>query len=538
MRGMMQNSPLSLPMLISRMEHQFRHKRVTTEQAGYTTTATYGDVAKRVRLLAGVLDQLDVPAAARVGTFGWNTQRHLELYMAVPCTGRVLHTINHRLFAEQITFIVNDAQDDLLFVDRSILPVIWPLVDSFESVRLIVVVDDGADVPIPRDARIRDYETLLSAAIEAPRPFAVEDDRSAAALCYTSGTTGQPKGVLYDHRSIVLHALLLQTADAFGLREADVIMPVVPMFHVNAWGLPYAALMCGADLVMPGTATRPEQLIEQIHRNKVTFTAAVTTVWRSCLAYLDGRDLSSLRYIVCGGGAVPTSLSATYESKVGLPLRNAWGMTETSPVVTSARTSTVHSDLTPEQTLEILSEPGTPLPTTELRLMREDGTVAPWDGESSGELQVSGPTIAATYFSRQGPLDAATADGWLRTGDVATIDGAGHLRIVDRTKDLIKSGGEWISSVELENEIMADPRVSEAAVIAVTDQKWGERPLACVVPAHGCDLSPRDVHDHLRGRVANWWIPEEVLILNEIPKTATGKFSKVALRQSISSRVR
>ncbi|MBY4576082.1 long-chain fatty acid--CoA ligase [Gordonia paraffinivorans] len=533
MLGQMQDRPLALPMLINRIENQYRAKTVTTEQIGHTVSTTYGELATRIRALAGVLDDLKVPREARVGTFGWNTQRHLELYLAVPCTERILHTINHRLFAEQLTFIVNDAADDVLFVDRSILETIWPVVDTFTTVRHIIVMDDGADFPLPDDPRILDYETLLSAATPHRGPFHVAEERTAAALCYTSGTTGQPKGVLYDHRSIVLHALTLQLADSFALSESDTIMPVVPMFHVNAWGLPYAALMCGADLVMPGTATRPEQLLDQIERHQVTFTAAVTTVWRNAAPFLDGRDLSSLRHIVCGGGAVPVSLSRLYHERIGQPLRNAWGMTETSPVVTSARISTAEATDDTEQQLVLLAGPGPALPLTELRLMLDDGTLAPHDGHTRGELQVAGPTIAGGYFGLTHRSDAITEDGWLRTGDVATIDEHGQLRIVDRTKDLIKSGGEWISSVELENEIMAHPGVVEAAVIAVPDDRWGERPMACVVPVTEGGLSSEDVREFLRDRVASWWIPEQIRVIEEIPKTATGKFSKVTLREKM-----
>ncbi|QXW00467.1 MULTISPECIES: long-chain fatty acid--CoA ligase [Rhodococcus] len=538
MLGLMQDRALSLPLLMNRMEKLHSHKHVITEQIGYRMISNQGEIATRIRSLAAVLDRLKVPKEARVGTFGWNTQRHLELYMAVPCTSRILHTINHRLFAEQLTFIVNDAQDDVLFVDRSILEVIWPVVKTFETVRHIVVMDDGADFRLPDDPRLHDYETLLRTTPPVSYDFEIPDDRTAAALCYTSGTTGQPKGVLYDHRSIILHAMMLQIADSFALSESDTIMPIVPMFHVNAWGLPYAALMCGAELVMPGTSTRPEQLIEQLDRHRVTFAAAVTTVWRNAAPFLEAGDLSSLRHIVSGGGAVPVSLSRLYREKLGLPLRNAWGMTETSPVVTSSRLDSVDQTLGEEQQLELLASPGPSLPLTELRLMREDGTLAAHDGTSTGELQVAGPTIAGGYFGLTDTTDAMSADGWLRTGDVATIDARGQLRIVDRTKDLIKSGGEWISSVELENEIMADPRVAEAAVIAIAHEQWGERPMACVVPTLERDLTGEDIRTFLRGRVASWWIPEEILVIDEIPKTATGKFSKVALREQVSTRVR
>ncbi|URN03266.1 long-chain fatty acid--CoA ligase [Actinomadura madurae] len=533
--GMMQDRPLVLSDLLERMEVRYRGKRVVTTQTGRVLEATFGEIAHRVRRLAAVLDALGVPAGARVGTFGWNTQRHLELYVAVPSTGRILHTINHRLFSEQLAFIVDDAADDVLFVDRSLLPVVWPLVESFRTVRFVVVMDDGDPAEIPDDPRIRDYERLLAEAVPVTDDgFPVHDERTAAALCYTSGTTGLPKGVLYDHRSILLHALMLQTADAFALSESDVIMPVVPMFHVNAWGLPYAALMCGAELVMPGTATAPAELVKQIERRRVTFTAAVTTVWRGALPHLDGHDLSSLRHIVCGGGAVPLSLSRAYDEAIGQPLRNGWGMTETSPVATSAYLSD-RAARNRDREREALARPGVALPLVRLRVVDDKGRALPWDGRSAGELQVAGATVAAAYYGRSGERAAGsfTEDGWLRTGDVATIAPDGQLRIVDRTKDLVKSGGEWISSVELENEIMSHPDVLEAAVIAVPDEKWDERPLACVVTVPGASLSEHDVQEYLRGRVARWWVPEQVLLIDEIPKTATGKFSKAALREAV-----
>jgi acyl-CoA synthetase (AMP-forming)/AMP-acid ligase II len=530
MLGLMQDRPLSLPMLVSRAEQVFAHKRVVSADVAGETTASWGEVCGRARALAQVLDRLGVPGDARVGTFAWNSRRHVELYLAVPCSGRVLHTINHRLFGEQLRYIVNDAADDVLFVDRSILATIWPLVDDFPTVRHIVVMDDGDPTPIPDDPRVLDYERLL--AEEAPRPggFAVEDENRAAALCYTSGTTGNPKGVLYSHRSIVLHALLLTMTDTFALGERDVVMPIVPMFHVNAWGLPYAAMVCGADLVLPGPMMRPPDLAAQMARHRVTFGGAVATIWRGLLPELDQHDLSALRMVVCGGGAVDEALSEAYQRLLGLPMTNAWGMTETSPVVTVSRVSTAHDHLTPEQQRELVGTPGPPVPLTELRIVDDDGAEVPWDGTTPGELQAAGATIASGYFGAQPAPEAFTADGWLRTGDVATIDQLGYVRIVDRSKDLVKSGGEWISSVDLENAIMSHPHVAEAAVIGVDDPRWGERPLAYVVPRPETQLTADDIREHLRDRVAQWWIPERVEFLPEIPKTATGKFSKQTLR--------
>jgi fatty-acyl-CoA synthase len=530
MRGLMQDRPLTVPTLLARAETSFGHKRVITGGAE-DTVATWAEVAPRVRRLARVLDALGVPEGACVGTFAWNSQRHLELYLGIPSSGRVLHTVNHRLYGEQVTFIVNDAADDVLFVDRTILPVVWPLVSSFETVRYVVVMDDGGDMPLPDDPRVLDYEELLGQHTDQPLATSIRDENTAASLCYTSGTTGNPKGVLYSHRSVVLHSLLLLGADVFALSEKDVVAPIVPMFHVNAWGLPYAVAQCGADLVLPGPATSSEDLVALLARHRVTFTAAVATVWRDMLPSLPGHDLSSMRHIACGGGAVDDALSRRYEESIGIPLTNAWGMTETSPVVTTSRLGTVHRDLTGERRRLLLGSPGPAVPLTEMRVVSDDGVEQPRDGETPGELQVAGATIASSYFGADRGADSFTADGWLRTGDVATIDEWGYLRIVDRTKDLVKSGGEWISSVQLENAIMTDPRVREAAVIGVLDPRWGERPVACVVPSPGVELTAEDVREHLRDRVASWWVPERIELMSEIPKTATGKWSKQALRQ-------
>lgn len=517
MRGLMQDRPLDVASLMRRASGVFAHKRVITNTAVDEVAATWGEVVSRARRLAGVLDALGVPPGARVGTFGWNSQRHLELYLAVPSSGRVLHTLNHRLFADELTWILADAADDVLFVDRSLLPTVWSVAWGAASVRHVVVMDDGGDEPIP--AGVLSYEELLGSS-PAAGP-AVVDETDAAALCYTSGTTGRPKGVLYSHRSIVLHTLLLLAADSFAISERDVVMPIVPMFHVNAWGLPYAAAMAGADLVLPGPRMTPGDLASQLTRHHVTVTAAVPAIWRGLEPLLPGLDLSSLRMAVSGGSALPESLARTYAG-AGVPLSSSWGMTETSPLVTCAR---------PDDPLDVRILPGRPVPLTEVRLIGEDGDVVAHDGVTPGEVQVSGPTVAGGYFGDTAA--SLSEDGWLRTGDVGTIDPGGYLRIVDRTKDLVKSGGEWISSVTLENEIMAHPDVVEAAVVAVPDHRWGERPLACVVVASGRTLTADELREHLTGRVASWWVPDEFRFVAEIPKTATGKFAKVALRRSL-----
>ncbi|GGC89657.1 long-chain-fatty-acid--CoA ligase [Tersicoccus solisilvae] len=534
MLGLMQDHPLSMPLLVDRLEQRFARKTVVTSTVEGRTVATFAEVAERVRRLAGALDALAVPASAPVATLGWNSQRHLELYLAVPSAGRVLHTINQRLAPADIEYIVNDAADDVIVVDRSLLDALWPLVDRLPTVRHIVVMDDGAGPALPRDPRVVDYEALIASAAPAAT-LSVPDERSAAALCYTSGTTGRPKGVLYDHRSIVLHALSFLFADTFGLGEADVVMPIVPMFHANAWGLPYAAILAGASLVLPGRAATPGRLADLVEHERVTVSGAVTTVWLSMLPHLRGRDLAALRRLANGGGHLPLELARQYLDELGVPLVGTWGMTEASPLVTSARTP-ARTDVrpaggTPPERLAALCAAGYPSPLVGVRLARADGTLAPHDGVASGELQINGPTVAAGYVGVDA-TDTITADGWLRTGDVGVIDPDGCVHVVDRLKDLIKSGGEWIGSAELENAVLTHPGVEEAAVVARPDETWGERPVAYVVERPGAGLTGAAIRSHLEGRVARWWIPEDVLIVTDIPRTPTGKIAKRQLREA------
>ncbi|MET1087519.1 MAG: long-chain fatty acid--CoA ligase [Arthrobacter sp.] len=534
MLGLMQDRPLTTLMLLERLEGAFAGKTVVTGPFPERKEATYGEVARRVRQLAGALDALEVPNSARVATLGWNSQSHLELYLAVPSSGRVLHTINHRLAPGDIQYIVNDAEDDVLFVDRSMLDELWPIVDRLPTVRHFVVMN-GPGRTVPQDPRILHYEPLLDSADPAA-VLAVPEERSAAALCYTSGTTGRPKGVLYDHRSIILHAMSLLFGDVFALGAADVVMPIVPMFHANAWGLPYAAALSGASLVLPGRTSAPEKLAELMEQERITVSAAVTTVWRDLLPHLRGRDVSMLRRLANGGGPLPVDLIREYIEDLGVPVVGTWGMTEASPLLTSVPTP--DRDRLPasgqprEDWLAALSAPGYPSPLVQIRLERPDGSLAPHDGTSTGELQARGPTIAAGYFGASDGSEAFTEDGWLKTGDVGTIDPDGCVHVVDRLKDLIKSGGEWIGSVELEDAIMSHPDVFEAAVVGRPDERWGERPVAYVVPRSNSTLTTDGVRSHLQGRVAKWWIPEDVLITSEIPKTPTGKISKKALRET------
>ena len=539
MQGLMQDRPLTLDHFFNRAETLFRTKSIVTATAKGIERETYGEWADRSRRLAGVLDDLGIAADGRVATFGWNTARHLELWFAVPCSGRVLHTLNIRLFPEQITYIVNHAEDEVIFVDRTLLGLLWPLVDTFETVRHIVVMDDGrGEVPSPDGGRpIHDYENLLATAdaVEWPRL----DENQAASMCYTSGTTGNPKGVVYSHRSTWLHTMGVMTADSLGVSERDTILPVVPMFHANAWGLAHAAVASGANLVMPGPDLSAPAIATLIEQQKVTVAAGVPTIWMGVLPELDGRDLSHLRAIPCGGSAVPRSLSEAYRAVTGLPILQAWGMTETSPVASVGRLKSYLEDsLDDEAKADLRTSIGIISLGVDFRVA-DPVTLesVPWDGEARGELQVAGPWIAREYYHDDRSADSFTADGYLRTGDVVTVDAEGYIRIVDRTKDVVKSGGEWISSVELENEIMGHPKVAEAAVIGVAHPKWSERPLACVVVVPGETLTRNEVLEYLDGRVARWWLPDDVVFIDEVPKTSVGKFSKKTLRDRFADHV-
>jgi fatty-acyl-CoA synthase len=478
-----------------------------------------------------VLDDLGVSPDGRVGTFAWNSARHLELYFGVPCSGRVVHTLNIRLFPEQLTYIVNHGEDEVIFVDRSILALLWPLVDTFSTVRHIVVMDDGRG-DLPDDTKgitIHDYEDLLAAA--SPVDLHVTDEDQAAAMCYTSGTTGNPKGVVYSHRSTWLHTAGVMMADSLGACERDTIMPVVPMFHANAWGLAHAGVAAGANLVMPGPDLSPPSLVKLIEQERVTVAAGVPTIWMGVLDALDGHDVSSLRAIPCGGSAVPRALSEAYRAKLGMPILQAWGMTETSPVASIGRVKSTLEHLDEDALADVRSSIGLIAPGVDFRVADQaTGEPVPWDGETRGELQVAGPWIAAAYYNDPRSAESFTDDGFLKTGDVVTVDAEGYIRIVDRTKDVVKSGGEWISSVELENEIMGHPKVAEAAVIGVRHPKWSERPLACVVVKPGEELDKAELLEFLDGRVAKWWLPDDVVFIDEVPKTSVGKFAKRVLR--------
>ncbi|WP_224391368.1 long-chain fatty acid--CoA ligase [Pseudonocardia sp. ICBG1293] len=533
MLGLMQDRPLTLPHVFHRAEQYFGHKEIhTATPAGTVRTTTVAEWAVRTRRLATVLDTLGISSDGRVGTFCWNTDRHLELYLAVPCTGRVLHTLNLRLFPDQLVYVADHAEDEVVFVERSLLGLFWPHVDRMTTVRHVVVIDDGAPTEIPDDPRIRHYEELLAAAEPFAGRFDVADENTAAAMCYTSGTTGNPKGVVYSHRSTLLHSLATLFADGVGLRERDVVLPVVPMFHANAWGLPYGCLLAGTSLVLPGPGMTPDALLSLIQDHRVTVAAGVPTIWMGLLPRLGEYDCSSLRVLLCGGSAVPKSMSEGFRAAIGLPVLQGWGMTETSPVATLGVLRSQHDDLSDDEKATVRSLQGPPVPLVDLRIADpETGAEQPWDGTSSGEVQVAGPWIASEYYRGEGGGTQFTGDGWLRTGDVAVVDGSGYVKLVDRTKDLVKSGGEWISSVELENEIMAHPKVAEAAVIAIPHERWVERPMACVVVKDGETLTADELLAFLTDRVAKWWLPDAVEFIDEVPKTSVGKFSKKTLRE-------
>jgi fatty-acyl-CoA synthase len=531
LQGLMQDDfPLTLNHVRRRLASYNPGAEVLTLQDdGSVLRAQHAQVAERIDRLARALTRLGVAQGDRVGTFAWNNQRHLELYFAVPCMGAVLHTLNIRLFEEQLIYMVNHAEDRVIFVDDSLVPLLEQIAPQLRGVSHYVVMGDGDAGALPNALR---YEELLEqAGSDSARPFDYPelDERQAAALCYTSGTTGDPKGVLYSHRSISLHATVALARDGTALSRADRVLAVVPMFHVNAWGLPYGAALAGADLILPDRFLQAEPLAKLITSERPTLMGCVPTIFADLLRHADEHpevDLSSLSNAACGGSAVPRQLMKDYAERHGVSIFQAWGMTETSPVATYSRPREREHD---DSYWDDRAKQGQPLPWVELRLIGDDGGEVPWDGTSTGEIQVRGPWVAARYFDDHSE-DEKFAAGWLRTGDIAAVDENGFVQITDRAKDVIKSGGEWISSVELENELMSHPDVVEAAVIAKPDERWAERPLCCVVMREQTSAGAPELVEHLRGRVAKWWLPDEFAFVSEIPKTSVGKFDKKVLR--------
>src|SRR3954469_25954996 len=528
LEGLVQHDfPLTLQHVLGRMRNVYGNSEVVTLGEDVVTRENYSEVGERIDRVAHALRSLGIEPGDRVATFAWNSQRHLEVYLAAPCMGAVLHTLNIRLFADQLTYIANHAKDRVVFVDDVLVPVLEKVAPTFETVEHFVVMGDGDTGDLPNVIR---YEELIADQL-ADYDWPDLKDEQAAGLAYTSGTTGNPKGVLYSHRSQLLHSFGTCLADAMGLQASDRVLPVVPMFHVNAWGIPYAAGLIGSDLVMPMQFLQAEPLTKLIEEEKVTVAAGVPTVWLDVLNYADENkpDLSSIRTVIGGGSAVPLSLMQAFQERHGIKITQAWGMTEMSPLGTVARPP---AGLDEDEHWRYRDTAGRVMPLVEARLITGDGEEAPWDGETTGELEVRGPWIASDYYEDPSGRDKFH-DGWLRTGDIASIDSRGFVKISDRAKDVIKSGGEWISSVELEGELMAHPDVVEAAVIAKPDERWQERPLACVVRKEGSNVSADDLIEHLRPRDAKWWLPDGISFIGEVPKTSVGKFDKKVLRKQL-----
>ena len=528
MDGLMMDYQLTLPTILRRVESYFGAKEVVTRRPDKSFDRyTYADMTRRAKQLAVGLAGLGLQRGDRVATLCCNHSQHLEAYFGVPCGGYVLHTLNLRLHPSDIGFIASHAGDRVLIVDAGLLPLVEQFRDR-TSIEHVLVIDDS-------------YEQLLASA----DPDAWNDpelhESEAAAMCYTSGTTGMPKGVVYSHRSTMLHTLGVAAANPIGLgiSEDDVILPVVPMFHANAWGYPYVAAMVGAKQVLPGPHLDAESLLDDFVQEGVTWTAGVPTIWLGILQLLDAQparwDLSRMKGMLVGGSAAPRSLIAAFKERHSLSVCHGWGMTETSPVATMAALPGELSTADDDTRFDYIAMQGIPLPLVELRARDDAGNEIPRDGETMGELEVRGPWVAAAYYELPECADRWTDDGWFRTGDIVSFDPHGHIQIKDRAKDVIKSGGEWISSVDLENALMAHPAVAEAAVIAIPDEKWQERPLAVVVLKEGAIASEDELREFLGPNFAKWWLPDRIEFVAEIPKTAVGKFKKTVLREQFAA---
>ena len=530
MKGLMQDYQLTLPAILKRAEELYGKKEIVSRTPDKSFHRyTYADFVRRSKKLAVALGKLGLEKSDRVVTLAWNTHQHLEAYFGVPSANLILHTLNPRLSPNDLAYIINHAEDKVLLIDETLVELLDNIEGEADLEHIFVFSADGS-----APEGLESYEDLLEGADEADFEYPDLDERDAAALCYTSGTTGRPKGALYSHRSICLHSLALAAADGLGIRERDVVLPVVPMFHVNAWGVPFAATMVGAKQVMPGVHLDPESLLEEYEQERVTFTAGVPTVFLAILQTLDSDpgayDLSEMRSLAIGGSAAPQSMIRGFDERHGLKVVHAWGMTETDPVATVCHLTSELLEAPEDEQYKYRAKQGFPLPFIEIRARGDEGFI-PWDGEAMGELEVRGPWVANSYFNTDEGSDKFTEDGWFKTGDIVTIEPRGYVEIRDRDKDLVKSGGEWISSVDLENAIMGHEAVAEASVIAIPHEKWDERPLAVVVLKDGQEATAEDLLSHLEGDFAKWQLPDAVEFVDEIPRTATGKFLKMELRE-------
>jgi fatty-acyl-CoA synthase len=528
MHSTMQDFPLTVTSILRHGTGWNSNRRVTTATAHGYRDISYGELGTRVAQLAHGLRHLGVMDGDRVATFMWNNQEHLEAYFAAPCMGAVLHTLNIRLAGEQIAFIANQAEDRVVLADMSVAPQLAAVLPELTTVHTVVAVGEGDPAALTDSGKtVIRYDDLLDGQpLEYSWPDL--DERSAAAMCYTSGTTGNPKGVVYSHRSSYLHSMAVCGANALGLINGDRVLPIVSMYHANAWGQPYAAVMAGSDLLLPDRFLQAAPLVDMIEQRRPTIAAAVPTIWNDVLQHLHanpGRDISSLRLVVCGGSAVPLGMMKEYQHSHGVHIRQGWGMTETSPLAALAAPP---PEVTGEDHWALRGTAGRVLCGVEVRLVDDAGCVLPNDGKAVGEIEIRGPWITGSYYQNADP--SKFDDGWLRTGDVGRIDPQGFITLTDRAKDVIKSGGEWISSVELELLIMDHPAVLEAAVVAVPDDRWQERPLAAVVVKKDAEVTVPELRKHLCDKVARFWLPERWTFIDEVPKTSVGKFDKKVIR--------
>jgi fatty-acyl-CoA synthase len=528
MDSTMQDFPLTITGIMRYACNVHGDRKVTTATGDGYRHATYREVGEQAARLANTLRRIGIRGDQRVATFMWNNAEHLTAYLAVPSMGAVLHTLNVRLSPEQIAFIANEAEDQVILANMSVAGQLAPVLPLLATVHTVIAVGEGDIEPLAASGMtVLRYEEVLAA--EAPSFHWPDiDEKSAAAMCYTSGTTGNPKGVVYSHRSSYLHSMAMCTNSGLGVGCSDKVLPIPPMFHANAWGLPYAALMAGADLVMTDRFLDPKSLIDLIETQRPTVAGAVPTIWNDVVHYLEkdpDHDFSSLRVVGCGGSAVPTSMMKTFEERYGVRILQLWGMTETSPLGTVARPLAGVPD---DQQWELRSSQGRPVCGVEARIVDDDGNPLPHDGKAVGEVQVRGPWITGSYYLNRD--ESKFTDGWLHTGDVGRIDPLGYVTLTDRAKDVIKSGGEWISSVELENHLMGHPAVSEAAVVAVPDERWQERPLAVVVVNEGAEVCASELREFLCDKVVRWWLPERWAFIDQVPLTSVGKFDKKTIR--------